>query len=246
MSETPETKAVPSNPNAGTPDAAKNGGGSSTDGGDTKGAKGQVHNPTALEVINSLIDPQEDARASDHMKGHISKAIIDDTFLYEAKEIYPESTLRINCTTHNAPATFYSKAEQKYKCLKCIVASEDLHYIDKKYKNQLEEFEQIKAYTAKAITENEPNISIIRKWKEGIRDTLVKVKNEYIEWIENFTNKFVKSLNKIEQSRELISFVGEDKKQELRLIDMQNKYHQILKIFYQIQQTAPDDKLVTI
>ena len=73
-----------------------------------------------------------------------------------------------------------------------------MHYIDKKYKNQLEEFEQIKAYTAKAIVENEPNISIIRKWKEGIRDTLVKVKNEYIEWIENFTNKFVKSLNKIE------------------------------------------------
>ena len=60
--------------------------------------------------------------------------------------------------------------------------------------------------------ENEPNISIIRKWKEGIRDTLIKVKEEYIEWIENFTNKFVKSLNKIEQSRELISFVGEDKK----------------------------------
>ena len=60
--------------------------------------------------------------------------------------------------------------------------------------------------------ENEPNISIIRKWKEGIRDTLIKVKQEYIEWIENFTNKFVKSLNKIEQSRELISFVGEDKK----------------------------------
>ena len=27
---------------------------------------------------------------------------------------------------------------------------------------------------------------------------------------------------------------------------MQNKYHQILKIFYQIQQTKPDDKLVTI
>ena len=185
-------------------------------------------------MIQGLIDPAEEQKASSYMKGHISKSIIDDTFLFEAKEIYPESTLRINCTTHNAPATFYSKAEQKYKCLKCIVASEDLHYIDKKYKSQLEEFEQIKAYTAKAIIENEPNISIIRKWKEGIRDTLVKVKNEYIEWIENFTNKFVKSLNKIEQSRELISFVGEDKKQELRLIEMQNKYHEILKIFYKI------------
>jgi len=193
-----------------------------------------------------MIDPSEESRASAYMKGHISKAVIDDTFLFEAKEIYPESTLRINCITHNAPATFYSKAEQKYKCLKCIVASEDLHYIDKKYKNQLEEFEQIKSYTAKAILENEPNISIIHNWKEGIRDTLVKVKNEYVEWIENFTNKFVKSLNKIEQSRELISFVGEDKKQELRLIEMQNKYHDILKIFFKIQQTKPDDKLVTI
>ena len=60
--------------------------------------------------------------------------------------------------------------------------------------------------------ENEPNISIIRKWKEGIRDTLIKVKEEYIEWIENFTNKFAKSCNKLDQSRELISFVGEDKK----------------------------------
>ena len=134
MTETPETKNSPSNPNAGTPEPAKPAGGS-TDTDDRKAASGNLHNPTALEVINSLIDPQEDAKASDHMKGHISKAIIDDTFLYEAKEIYPESTLRINCTTHNAPATFYSKAEQKYKCLKCIVASEDLHYIDKKYKN---------------------------------------------------------------------------------------------------------------
>lgn len=182
-----------------------------------------------------MIDPEAEQRASAYMKGHVSKSIIDDTFLADAKEIYPESTLRINCQLHNAPATFYSKAEQKYKCLKCIVASEDLHYIDKKYKSQLEEFEQIKAYTAKAIVENQPNISIIRNWKEGIRDTLVKVKQEYIEWIESFTNKFVKSLNKIEQSRELIGFVGEDKKQELRLIEMQNKYHDILKIFYQIQ-----------
>ena len=186
------------------------------------GAKkpGNYENPSALEVIQSLIDPEEESKASVHMKGHISKSIIDDTFLYEAKEIYPESTLRLNCQEHDLPATFYSKAEQRYKCLKCIVASEDLHYIDKKYKNQLEEFEQIKSQTAKAIIENEQHISIIRNWKEGIRDTLVKVKNEYIEWIESFTNKFVKSLNKIEQSRELIGFVGEDKKQELRLIEI--------------------------
>ena len=42
------------------------------------------HNPTALEVIQNLIDPEEDKQASAHMKGHISKSIIDDTFLFEA------------------------------------------------------------------------------------------------------------------------------------------------------------------
>lgn len=130
-------------------------GGSSEDNDDLKPSSNKYANPTALEVIQSLVNDEDDQKASAHMKGHISKAIIDDTFLFDAKEIYPESTLRINCQTHNAPATFYSKAEQKYKCLKCIVASEDLHYIDKKYKNQLEEFEQIKSYTAKAIVENE-------------------------------------------------------------------------------------------
>ena len=168
------------------------------------------------------------------MKGHISKTAIEDTFLYEATEVYPESTLRINCQVHNAPATFYSKVEQLYKCLKCIVAQEDLHYIDKKYKKQLEEFEAIKEYTCKAIVENEPSIHIIKDWKENIRQTLIEVKNEFTDWIDTFTNKFVKSLNKIEQSRELVNFVGEDKRQELRLIDMQNKYHEILKIFHQI------------
>jgi hypothetical protein len=134
------------------------------------------------------------------MKGHISQEIINDTFLFDAQQKFPESTLRINCETHNAPATFWSRQEQKYQCLKCLVAREDLQYIDKKYKKQLEEFEQIKGYAAKAITENAPHIHIIAEWKAEIRDTLLKVKQKYIEWIETFTNKFVKSLNKIEHS----------------------------------------------
>ena len=58
---------------------------------------GKYQDPSALEVIQSLINPDEEEKASVHMKGHISKAVIDDTFLLEAKEIYPESTLRINC-----------------------------------------------------------------------------------------------------------------------------------------------------
>ena len=74
-------------------------GGQVTDGGadNDRGGSGKYQDPSALEVIQSLINPDEEEKASVHMKGHISKAIIDDTFLYEAKEIYPESTLRINC-----------------------------------------------------------------------------------------------------------------------------------------------------
>ena len=54
-------------------------------------------NPSALDVIKTLIDPQEEEKASVFMKGHISKSAIEDTFLFEAQEVYPESTLRINC-----------------------------------------------------------------------------------------------------------------------------------------------------
>ena len=75
---------------------------------------------------------------------------------------------------------------------------QDLHYIDKRYKKQLEEFESIKSYTYKAIQENEENKSIISEWKETIRGTLIQVKEQFVDWIDNFTNKFVKSLNKIE------------------------------------------------
>lgn len=74
----------------------------------------------------------------------------------------------------------------------------------------------------------------------------MQVKQRYIEWIETFTNKFVKSLNKIEHSEQLNEFIGEDKRQELRLIDMQNKYKDILKIFYEIKMTEPDNKLTAI
>ena len=180
--------------------------------------KNRQNDPTALDIIQGLIDKDEDERASHYMKGHLEQEIINNTFLMDAVQKFPNSSLRINCEDHGAPATFFSRQLQKYQCLKCLVAREDLQYIDKKYKRQLEEFEKIKEYAAKAIKENAPHIHIIAEWKAQIRDTLIKVKEKYIEWIEIFTNKFVKSLNKIEQSQQLNEFIGEDKRQELRLL----------------------------
>lgn len=43
-------------------------------------------------------------------------------------------------------------------------------------------------------------------WKTQIRRTLIDVKKDFNDWIDTFTNKFVKSLNKIEQSPELAQY----------------------------------------
>ena len=134
------------------------------------------------------------------MKGHLDEKVINDTFLINAEQRFPDSTHRINCDEHNTPATFYSRAKGKYQCLKCLLAKEDLAYIDKSSKNYLEEFESIKSFAAKAISENAPNIHTIAQWKKHIRDTLIKVKDKYIEWIESFTNKFFKALKDIDAS----------------------------------------------
>lgn len=167
--------------------------------------------PTALEVIEKLTG-QNDQLPSEYMKGHLSKTLIEDTFLVDAQQKFPDSSIRINCIPHNAPAVFFSKQQNAYKCFKCLVGEQDLIYIDKRFKKEMEDFEGIKQFTQKAVTENQQNTKLIKEWKQSIRQTLIEVKKNFNEWIDNFTNKFVKSLNKIEQSRELIEFAGEDKR----------------------------------
>ena len=67
--------------------------------------------PTALDVISTLLNPAEEKKSSAWMKGHLDEKVINDTFLMDAEQKFPESTLRINCETHNAPATFFSRQE---------------------------------------------------------------------------------------------------------------------------------------
>ena len=76
--------------------------------------RNRENDPTALDVIGELVNKLEEQKASVYMKGHISQEIINDTFLMDAKQKFPESTLRINCELHNSPATFYSNKEGKY------------------------------------------------------------------------------------------------------------------------------------
>ena len=54
---------------------------------------------------------------------------------------------------------------------------------------------------------------MIHDWKEDIRDVLLRVRQQMIEFIENFTERFIKQIGKIEcDRRELATFVGEDRR----------------------------------
>lgn len=69
---------------------------------------------------------------------------LEDTFLMESTPSIKESMLSIACEPHKAQAIFYSNQQQRYKCFKCLLEEQDLIYIDKKFKKEMEEYERVK------------------------------------------------------------------------------------------------------
>ena len=70
----------------------------------------------------------------------------------------------------------------------------------------MEDYEAIKSMTHRTVQENTPSMTMITVWKSQIRNTLVQVRKEFNDWIDSFTHKFVRSLNKIETSKEMIEY----------------------------------------
>lgn len=70
----------------------------------------------------------------------------------------------------------------------------------------MEDYEAIKSMTHRTVVENTPSMTMITVWKSQIRNTLVQVRKEFNDWIDSFTHKFVRSLNKIETSKEMIEY----------------------------------------
>lgn len=161
-------------------------------------------------------------------------------------EKIPDCTLAINCEEHNRPAVFFSKAKNTWRCFLCMMTQEGLVYVDKQYKHDMEYYEQIKANTFRAVVENTPSKNLIASWKNQIRDTLFSVRKEFIEWIDSFTHKFVRSLNKIEQSKEMSDHTDQDRLLSIEVKLLENKYKRILEIFQKISCADPDKKLDTI
>lgn len=74
----------------------------------------------------------------------------------------------------------------------------------------------------------------------------MQVRKEFNDWIDNFTHKFVRSLNKIETSKEMIEYADQDRLLSIQVLQLQNRYKRILQIFEKISTAQPDKKLDTI
>ncbi len=48
----------------------------------------------------------------------------------------------------------------------------------------------------------------LKKWKQDIRANLVKVRNEFVDWVDCFTNQFIKQLKNIETQKDLADLGG--------------------------------------
>ena len=74
--------------------------------------------------------------------------------LSQPPENMMDQSIKMICDTHKAPAVFFSQKEERYVCFKCLVTSEKLLYIDKSYKQDMDDFEKIKKMTEEAIRSN--------------------------------------------------------------------------------------------
>jgi small nuclear ribonucleoprotein (snRNP)-like protein len=74
------------------------------------------------------------------------------------------------------------------------------------------DFDDIRQMTMESIRTNRDNVNIMRNWKEEIRGTLMTVRDEFMNLIDDYTDKFVQSLRDVDQSSELAVYAGEDKR----------------------------------
>ena len=93
-------------------------------------------------------------KESNLIEGALAKSIAEQ--MKEGKKVEEEGpdvnlSQSMVCDRHKAPAIFFSHKEERYVCFKCLVSQEKLLYIDKRYKEQMDDFERIKALTVEAI-----------------------------------------------------------------------------------------------
>lgn len=81
----------------------------------------------------------------------------------------------------------------------------------------------------------------MKDWKEDIRDLILRVRTQMIAFIDNFTNRIIKQIARIEvDKRDVAAVSGEDRRQEQRLDYLKQKMQRIEEIIRTIENTQPN------
>ena len=144
--------------------------------------------------------------------------------MVQTREARTSQGLGERCPIHGCGLNFYSSREQGYKCLSCLINSNDVQYIDKSYIASLDKFNEVREFTERAIETNGDAQHELAWWKDDIRDMIMRVRERFLSFIDEYTQTLKKQLNDIESTSEMKDFIGEDRRQEYRLKNLQDKH----------------------
>lgn len=174
-------------------------------------------------------------------KGQPATLDIIETMV-QTREMRTSGGLGERCEIHGCGLNFYSSKEQGFKCLSCLINKEDVQYIDKSYLASLDKFNEVREFTKQAILDNDEAQSDLGKWKEDIRDMIMRVREQFLCFIDEYTQTLKQQLNDIEQQADMRDFIGEDRRQEYRLKNLQEKHEAISEIISAIENTPRHQK----
>ena len=92
-------------------------------------------------------------------------------------------------------------------------------------------------------------MNVMKNWKNEIRNSIMRVRNEFVDWVDIFTQSTIKSLKGIEsQSRELSDLGGFMIDANLRrmLEELRESYVKIMLVFSEVSSQTIQEKLERI
>ena len=140
------------------------------------------------EMIKNLYDHEDLANLEVLESSEYSLANLDGEDA--TKDELMDQSIKMLCEQHKQPAAFFSHQHNRYMCFKCLIAENQLLFIDKSYKSEMDEFLRIRKLTQEAIQSNAKHLDIVPKWKSEIRSRLLFSRKAFNERIERYVDKF--------------------------------------------------------
>ena len=114
--------------------------------------------------------------------------------MVQTRENRTSSGLGERCPIHGCGLNFYSSKEQGFKCLSCLINKDDVKYIDKSYIASMERFHSIRSKTEQAIIDNRDAKNDLGRWKEDIRDMVMRIRTQFFQIVDQFACQLKKTL----------------------------------------------------